>query len=147
MKENKKEKVPIWMYPDMIRQIDAAYSLHKISSRSEFVCKAVEFYLGFLQSETSQEYVNKTTLSFLENQFGKLEARICRQLFRMCVEQSLAAHLFASQLKVNDERMYALRKKCVKDVKNTVGNIRFDGIYAYQHPELYKGEVDYEQRD
>ena len=38
----------------MIKQIDAAYPLHEISSRSEFVCMAVEFYLGFLQSESSQ---------------------------------------------------------------------------------------------
>lgn len=42
MKESKKEKVPIWMYPEMIKQIDAAYPLHEISSRSEFVCKDVE---------------------------------------------------------------------------------------------------------
>ena len=103
VKENKKEKVPIWMYPDMVKQVDTAYPLHEISSRSEFVCKAVEFYLGFLQTESSQEFVNKTTLAFLENQLGKLEARICRQLFRMCVEQSLAALIFASQLKVKGD--------------------------------------------
>ena len=40
--------------------------------------------------------------------------------------------------------MDALRKKCVKDVKNTIGNIRFDGIYAFQHPKEYKSEVGYE---
>jgi len=140
VKENKKEKVPIWMYPDMVRQIDAVYPLHEISSRSEFVCKAVEFYLGFLQTKSSQEYINKTTLAFLENQLGKLEARVCRQLFRMCVEQSMAAHLFASQLRFKGDGMESLRKKCVKDVKNTIGNIRFDGIYAYQHPNEYRNE-------
>ena len=99
VKENKKEKVPIWMYPDMVKQVDTAYPLHEISSRSEFVCKAVEFYLGFLQSKSNEEYVNKTTLSFLENQLGKLEGRICRQLFRMCVEYSLMANVTASQVK------------------------------------------------
>ncbi len=142
MKENKKEKVPIWMYPDMIKRADATYPLHEISSRSEFVCKAVEFYLGFLQSESSQEYVNKTTLSFLENQMGKLEARICRQLFRMCVEYSLMANVTAGQVKgMTDELMEKLRKKCVADVKSTIGNIRYDRIYAFQQGILWREEA------
>jgi len=142
MKENKKEKVPIWMYPDMIKRVDAAYPLHEISSRSEFVCKAVEFYLGFLQSESSQEYVNKTMLSFLENQLSKLEARICRQLFRMCVEYSLMANVTASQVKgMTDEFMVQLRKKCVADVKSTIGNIRYDRIYAFQQGILWREEA------
>jgi len=140
VKEDKKEKVGIWMKPDMIKQIDAAYPLHEISSRSEFVC-TVEFYFGFLHSETSQEYVNKTTLSFLENQLGKLEARICRQLFRMCVEYSLMANVTASQVKgMSDELMEKLRKKCVADVKHTIGNIRYDRIYAFQHGILWREE-------
>lgn len=99
------------MHPDMIKQVEAAYPLHEFSSRSEFVCKAVEFYLGFLRSENNAEYMNKTTLSFLENQLGKLEARICRQLFRMCVEYSLMANVTASQVKgMTDELMENLRK-------------------------------------
>jgi hypothetical protein len=141
MKENKKEKVPIWMYSDMVKQVDAAYPLHEISSRSEFVCKAVEFYLGFLQTESSHEYINKTTLAFLENQFGKLEARICRQLFRMCVEQSMAANMIASQVRFKGDGLDSLRKKCIKDVKTTIGNIRFDSIYAFQHPKEYGKEA------
>jgi metal-responsive CopG/Arc/MetJ family transcriptional regulator len=142
MTKDKKEKVAIWMRPGMIRQVDAAYPLHEISSRSEFICRAVEFYLGFLQSESSQEYVNKTTLSFLENQMGKLEARICRQLFRMCVEYSLMANVTASQVKdMTDELMKQLRKKCVADVKSTIGNIRYDRIYAFQQGILWREEA------
>jgi len=148
MKEDKKEKVGIWMHPDMIKQIDAAYPLHKISSRSEFVCNAVEFYLGFLQTENSTEYIHKTTLAFLENQLAKLEARICRQLFRMCVEQSMIANVSASQIKgMTDELMQKLRKKCIGDVKHTIGNIRYDRIYAFQNGILWKEEEDYKPGD
>ena len=148
MTKDKKEKVGVWMNPDMIKQIDAAYPLHEISSRSEFVCNAVEFYLGFLQSENNAEYMNKTTLSFLENQLGKLETRICRQLFRMCVEQSMIANISASQIKgMTDELMAALRKKCVKDVKNTIGNIRYDKIYSFQNQEFEDTEDDDEADD
>ena len=145
MKQEKKEKFGIWMFPEMVNQIDAAYPLHGISSRSEFVCKAVEFYLGFLQTGNSEEYINKTTLSFLEDQFAKLDARVCRQLFRMCVELSMVSHISACLLRgVTDETLKALRKKCVKDVKNTIGNIRYDRIYQYQNQDLENGEEENE---
>lgn len=148
MTKDKKEKVAIWMRPDMISQVDSVYPLHEISSRSEFVCKAVEFYLGFLQSENNTEYMNKTMLSFLENQLGKLEARICRQLFRMCVEYSMMANVSASQIQgMTDELMQKLRKKCIGDVKHTIGNIRYDRIYAFQHGLLWKEEEEHEPSD
>ena len=74
MLQDKKEKVGIWMPPDMVKRVDAIYPLNEISSRSEFICKATEFYLGYLQTENSTEYINKTTLVFLEDQLAKLEA-------------------------------------------------------------------------
>lgn len=136
MSDDKKEKIGIWMSPDMVKQVDATYPLHGGSSRSEFVCRAVEFYLGFLQTKSSTEYIHKTTLTFLEDQFAKLEARICRQLFRMCVELAMVSHMTACQINMDDEMLKKLRKKCVKDVKYTIGNIRFDNIYAFQHEGL-----------
>lgn len=141
MAQDKKEKVGIWMRPDTVKKINAAYPLCGISSRSEFVCKAVEFYIGFLQTENSTEYINQTTLVFLEDQFAKLDARVCRQLFRMCVELSMASHISACLLRgVTDETLAALRKKCVKDVKNTIGNIRYDNIYHYQNTDFEEEE-------
>jgi hypothetical protein len=55
----------------------------------------------------------------------------------MCVEMSMSANISASQIHgVTNETLIALRKKCVKDVKNTIGNIRYDKIYHYQNPDF-----------
>ncbi len=87
--------------------------------------------------------MSKTTLTFLEEQVTKLDAKICRQLFRMCVELSMVGHVTASMVgNVDDETLKRLRSKCVKDVKNTIGNIRYDTIYAYQHPLFEEGYDD-----
>ena len=96
MSQEKKERVGILMPPSQVAEIDALYPLHGHTSRSDFVCKAVEFYTGFLQQGSSEFYMRKTTLAFLEEQLGRLENRICRQLFRICVEQEMACHMFAS---------------------------------------------------
>ena len=133
MSQEKKERVGILMPPSQVADIDALYPLHGHASRSDFVCKAVEFYTGFLQQGSSELYMNKTTLAFLEEQLGRLENRICRQLFRICVEQEMACHLFASQsLGVSEEVLEELRRNCVRAVKRTTGSIRYDRIYAYQ---------------
>lgn len=76
MSQEKKERVGILMPPSQVAEIDALYPLHGHTSRSDFVCKAVEFYTGFLQQGSSEFYMNKTTLAFLEEQLGRLENRI-----------------------------------------------------------------------
>ena len=136
-----KERVGILMPPSQVPEIDALYPLHGHASRSDFVCKAVEFYTGFLQQDGSEFYISRTTLAFLEEQLGKLESRICRQLFRMCVEQEMACHLFASQsLGEPKETLEELRRNCVRAVKRTTGSIRYGRIYAYQRGGLEPDE-------
>ena len=144
--ENKKKKVSVLMYPEMERRIDALFPLHGFSSRSELVCKAVDFYIGFLESEQRAEYMNQTTLAFLQDKLERLESRICKQLFRMCVEMSVGAHISAyASPGVDNEAMEAIRRKCIKDVRNTVGTIRLDSIYAYQNDRIsIEGELDEE---
>ncbi len=113
--------------------MDAEYPLYDYPSRSAFVGVATEFYLGYLHSQNDTDYMSKTTLAFMEDQVTKLDAKICRQLFRLCVELSMVAHVTATTVPgANEETLKQLRNKCVKDVKNTIGNVRYDSIYAYQ---------------
>ena len=46
MSQEKKERVGILMPPSQVAEIDTLYPLHGHASRSDFVCKAVEFYIG-----------------------------------------------------------------------------------------------------
>ncbi len=143
MNDSNKAKVGIHMKPDLIARVDAEYPLYDYPSRSAFVCAATEFYLGYLHSQSDADYMSKTTLAFLEDQATKLDAKICRQLFRLCVELSMVAHVTATTVPgANEETLKRLRTKCVKDVKNTIGNIRYDSIYAHQHS--LPSEDDYE---
>lgn len=142
MKDTNKAKIGIHMNPNLIQRVDAEYALHDYPSRSAFVGDAVEFFLGYLHSEDDTEYMSKTTLAFLKNQVAKLDAKICRQMFRMCVELCMVGHTTASMIAdVDAETLKRLRNKCVKDVKNTIGNIRYDKIYAHQHP-LFEDEQE-----
>ena len=111
MIQSKKEKIGIHLNPDLVKRIDAEYPLYNCASRSDFMGQAAAFYLGFLHNQEDTAYMSKTTLTFLESQVSKLDAKICRQLFRMCVEQSMIANVSASQIRgVTEETMNNLRK-------------------------------------
>lgn len=145
MTRSKKEKIGIHMNPDLVKRIDEEYPLYGCASRSDFMSQAAAFYLGFLHNQEDTAYMSKTALTFLEGQIAKLDAKICRQLFRMCVELSMVAHVTACQIKgVTDETLKQLRKRCVKDVKQTIGNIRYDKIYAFQNDETWTEEDEHE---
>lgn len=134
MNDDNKTKVGIHMKPELLRRVDAEYPLYDYPSRSAFVGAATEFYLGYLHNQSDTAYMSKTTLAFLENQVTKLDAKICRQLFRLCVELSMVAHVTSATVPgADEETLKRLRQKCVRDVKNTIGNIRYDDIYAHQH--------------
>lgn len=143
MSDNNKAKVGIHMKPELIDRVDAEYPLYDYPSRSAFIGAATVFYLGYLHSQNDTDYMSKTMLSFMADQVTKLDAKICRQLFRLCVELSMVAHVTATTVPgADEETLKRLRKKCVKDVKNTIGNIRYDSIYTHQHSPVE--EDDYE---
>ena len=47
MFENKK-KFALWMYPDTLEKVEEIYRKDNCASRSEFIEKAVKFYIGYL---------------------------------------------------------------------------------------------------
>lgn len=47
MEENKKNYA-LWLYPETVRRMDSSLALTNCQSRSEFVEKALHFYMGYL---------------------------------------------------------------------------------------------------
>jgi hypothetical protein len=66
----------------------------------------------------------------------------------MCVETSIASHVSAfTSPGVDQEAMWKMRKKCIKDIRNTVGTIRFDNIYAFQNGQISRGEEELDEAE
>lgn len=125
MSENNKAKIGIHMYPELIDRVNAEYPLYDFPSRSAFVSAATEFYLGYLHSQKDTEYMSKTTLSFLENQVTKLDAKICRQLFRMCVELSIPIVKYIFSLCMNGKGLSQVVKQLKQEQIPTPSHFYF----------------------
>ena len=60
------------------------------------------------------------------------ESHICRLLFKLAVEEALMGNLVAAGMDVALDTLRKTRVRCVKEVRETNGEIDMDDALAYQ---------------
>ena len=130
--KNTKERTAIWLYPETMERLDGWVTQDNCKSRSEFVEKALSFYMGYLGSEDITDYLSKALLSSIQGTLQNTENRVANNLFRLSVEISMMMHLLATTLEVTDDELRSLRGRCVAEVKKTRGKIKLDDAVQFQ---------------
>lgn len=130
--KNNKERTAIWLYPTTMERLDGWVTQDNCKSRSEFMEKALSFYMGYLGSEDITDYLSKALLSSIQGTLQNTENRVANNLFRLSVEISMMMHLLATTLEVTDDELRSLRGRCVAEVKKTRGKIKLDDAVQFQ---------------
>ena len=130
--KNNKERTAIWLYPTTMERLDGWVTQDNCKSRSEFMEKALSFYMGYLGSEDITNYLSKALLSSIQGTLQNTENRVANNLFRLSVEISMMMHLLATTLEVTDDELRSLRGRCVAEVKKTRGKIKLDDAVQFQ---------------
>lgn len=133
MEKDKKMRIPVWITPKTLEQIDKIFLNENFKSRSEFIEKASEFYIGYISSKENLEYLSSVLVSTIDGRVSLTEDRLCKLIFKMSVEISMLMNLYAVELDVDDDMLDRLRGKCIKDIKKTNGNINLKSIIEYQN--------------
>lgn len=115
-----------------MERLDGWLSEDNCKSRSEFIEKALQFYMGYLASEDTSMYLSKSLLSGLQGTLEVTENRVSGNLFRLSVEVSMMMHLLAANLDITDDELQRLRGRCVSDVKKTRGKISLEKAVEFQ---------------
>ena len=87
MDDNKKSTT-IWLRPSVISRMDGWLEADNCQSRSEFVDKALRFYMGYLGTEDNTAYLSKAILTAIQGTLDDNNNRLCRILFKCAVEVS-----------------------------------------------------------
>lgn len=127
-----KQRVTAWLYPEMIANMESLMVSNDMKNHTEFVSKAVDFYIGYLNSRSSTAFLSQTLLGSIQGTLQTTENRVANNLFRLSVEISMMMHLLATTLEITDEELYRLRGRCVAEVKRTRGKIRLDDAVDFQ---------------
>jgi len=129
---SKKEKFALYLEPELREKIDREYVTDSCSSRTEFIEKAVQFYLGYLHTNEDNPLLPAAVSSIIEGRLDSFEDRLSRLLFKQTVELSMMMNLLACDTDVDEKTLEKLRGKCVADVKRTNGQISFREILKFQ---------------
>ncbi|MEL1135320.1 hypothetical protein AAC978_09040 [Desulfitobacterium sp. THU1] len=135
MNENRnelKQRVVAWLYPDMIKTMEAMMQEKDMKNHTEFVSQAVDFYIGYLSSQNSTAFLSQNLLGAIQGTLQNTENRVANNLFRLSVEISMMMHLLAATLEVTDDELRSLRGRCISEVKKTRGKIKLEDAVQFQ---------------
>ena len=91
-----KRKFALWISKDTIEKAKKHYKDDNCSSASEFIEKAILFYLGYLSSQENQDYLAQVIPSTVKSIMDESANRMGRLLFKMAVEMAVSENILAA---------------------------------------------------
>ena len=121
MSSEYKERFPLKILPSTRVRIDQWYEADNCRSRNEFVEKAVNFYVDYLEVQDNRVLLPKAILSAINGRLDTMENRIGSVLYKQAVEADMVMGIAADLIKIDEEDLRKRRAKSVQNVKATNG--------------------------
>ena len=127
-----KKRTAVWLTPGVIRRMDSWLEEDNCKTRREFIEKALRFYMGYLATEDTSEYLSRALADTLRGTLADNENRLCTLLFKLCVEVNMMGHTVAAHFRADPVNRRELRAYAVDEVLRTNGKISFDDALDLQ---------------
>ncbi len=131
-----KTKFSIRIDTELLMLADAYIKDSTVKNRTELIEDALRFYLGFLTSKKTEDYLLQAISSVMIGTVQDSENRLARMDFKLAVELSKLAQVIAYTHDVDEMALEKLHIKCVEEVKRINGAIEFEKAYRYQKREI-----------
>ena len=128
-----KTRMAAYFQPETIKKIEQEYREDNCSSKTEFIEKAVKFYIGYLNEEDNINYLSPMITETVKAQIKGTEQRLARLLFKVAVELGKLSHMTAAVNEVDDETLDKLHAMCVNEVRRINGIIDYEDAAEYQN--------------
>ena len=116
-----KKRTAVWLTPGVIRRMDGWLEEDNCKTRSEFIEKALRFYMGCLATEDTSEYLSRALADTLRGTLADNENRLRTLLFKLCVEVNMMGHTVAAHFRADPVNRRELRAYAVDEVLRTNG--------------------------
>ena len=128
-----KVKFALWAYPETLKNVEVHYKNDNCRSQSEFIEKAIKFYIGYLNEEDNINYLSPMITETVKAQIKGTEQRLSRLLFKVAVELGKLSHMTAAVNEVDDDTLNSLHAMCVNEVRKINGIIDYEDAAEYQN--------------
>lgn len=132
MSFDNKVKFALWAYPQTLKDVEVHYKNDNCKSQSEFIEKAIRFYIGYLDEEKSVNYISPMITETVKATIKGTEQRLSRLLFKIAVELGKLSHMLAAVNDVDDETLNRLQMMCANEVRKINGIIDYEDAVRYQ---------------
>lgn len=127
-----KYKFALWLHPDTLSKVKELYRQDDCRSKSEFIEKAIRFYIGCLSAEDGTSYLPNAFLSNMKSIMAESDNRHSKMLFKLAVELAMLMNVVAASSEIDEISLARLRGECVQEVKRLNGNFRFEDAVEWQ---------------
>ncbi len=128
-----KTRMAVYFQPETIKKIEQEYREDNCASKTEFIEKAVKFYIGYLNEEDNINYLSPMITETVKAQIKGTEQRLARLLFKVAVELGKLSHMTAAVNEVDDDTLNSLHAMCVNEVRKINGIIDYEDAAEYQN--------------
>ena len=140
MNEDNKRNTTLWLRPSTLQRMDSWLAEDNCQSRSEFTEKALRFYMGYLGSCDTTEYLSKALVTVIRGTLENHNNRLRSLLFKWCVELNMMCHTIAAHFRADPIDRRELRAYAIDEVKRTNGQISFSNAIDIQRRLEPEGE-------
>lgn len=112
-----KVKCSVWLREDTTDLIKTIYKSDHCRTRSEFIEKAILYYINYLTMERNMDILSPVLISSLRALVEEQTSRIMSMLFKLATEEALMSNVLAFKLNVSKEDIDLVRGECIKDLK------------------------------
>lgn len=127
-----KIRIPLWIYPSTENELNELYERDNCKSASEFIEKAIKFYIGYIKHKNNINYLTPIITDTVNGIVLGSERRMNRNLFKIAVELGKLSHMMAAVNDIDEETLRDLHAMCVNEVRHINGTIDFESAVEYQ---------------
>ena len=110
-----------WMEEEDYEAIGELLGTAGVDSKSEFINKAIKFYMGFCRTKRAETYLLATFSSALDGIVGVSEERISRLLYKLAVEVAMQNRIIAYDRKFSESAIEKIRELSEDEVREIIG--------------------------
>ncbi|MDD4493563.1 MAG: hypothetical protein PHV32_04325 [Eubacteriales bacterium] len=117
---------------DTLEKINQSLEKANCRTRNEFINKAIDFYLTYLNGKDYTDILTPAFESVIGAKIQDTENRLARVLFKQGVELAMLMNVIAGTNEIDEHTLAELRKHCVNEVSRLSGRYSFDDAVKLQ---------------
>lgn len=121
-----------YLRPSTAEMIEVLFREDNCGTQSEFVEKALLYYIGYLKAEKNMDYLSPTIMSSMRAVSEEGITRITRMLFKLAVETAVMNNLIAATVQFDPEQYNTLRRESERMVRKTNGDFGMTDALKWQ---------------